>query len=344
MGRTMKLWLDLCYSPHVPFFLRQIRELERLGHEVTITARDCFQTCGLLDLTGLKYRKIGKHYGKKAAFKIVGLIIRTLQLYAFAHGKGFSVAVNHGSPSQTLSAFLLGIPCVGMTDYEHQSDLYFLLSKMLVPEIIPDDVLRRRKMNMGKLVKYPGIKEEVYTGNFEANPALLDDLNIERTKVIVTIRPPATEAHYHNPESERLLSAVIAYLCKKQNSIMVVLPRTEKQRQIIREIAGQDIEKIRMPEKVLDGLNLIWHSDLVISGGGTMNREAAALGVPAYSIFAGEMGAVDRYLERSGRLQLISSLDDIETIRIEKRAHDRPTWGNGHLISFIINEILSAGK
>jgi predicted glycosyltransferase len=231
-----------------------------------------------------------------------------------------------------------------MTDYEYQSDLFFLLSKWLVPEIIPDDVLRRKKVNIGKLVKYPGIKEEVYTGNFEANPTILDDLNIERTKVIVSIRPPATEAHYHNPESERLLSAVIPYLCKKRNVIMVVLPRTEKQRRTIRELAGQDIEKIKMPETVLDGLNLIWHSDLVISGGGTMNREAAALGVPAYSIFTGEIGAVDRYLERSGRLQLISSLDDIKSIRIEKRTDDRATWANGHLIPFIVNEIVSAAR
>ncbi|MFX0195077.1 MAG: DUF354 domain-containing protein, partial [Candidatus Hodarchaeota archaeon] len=318
--------------------------LERLGHEVALTARDCFQTCGLLDLAELKYKKIGKHFGKKAICKIAGLLIRTLQLYAFARGKGFSVAVNHGSPSQTLSAFLLRIPCVGMTDYEHQSDLYFMLSKMLVPEVIPDDVLRTKKVTTDKLVKYRGIKEEVYAGDFEADPAILDDLNIEPTKVIISIRPPATEAHYHNPESEYLLSAVIASLCKKRNVVMVVLPRTEKQRQAILKLAGQDSEKIIMPKKVLHGLNLIWHSDLVISGGGSMNREAAALGVPAYSIFAGEIGAVDRYLERRGRLHLISSPDDIKRIRIEKRTHEQPTWTNGNLIPFLINEILSTAR
>jgi len=213
-----------------------------------------------------------------------------------------------------------------------------------VPEFIPNDVLQRKKVQVEKIVKYPGLKEDVYVCDFHPNLTILDELNIDHNKIVVTIRPPAEEAHYHNKKSEHLLSEVINFVCEIQNTAVVVFPRTDKQRRNILELAGKYTDKIIIPKKVINGLDMIWHSDLVISGGGTMTREAAALFVPAYSIFSGQIGAVDRYLESSGRLQLISSSDQIRKIIIKKRERVWPIPTNSTLVQFVVNEILSAAR
>jgi len=140
--------------------------------------------------------------------------------------------------------------------------------------------------------------------------------------ILVTIRPPATEAHYHNPEGQDLFRESVNFLSKRENICMVLLPRNERQKAYL-QTEWPDLIKRRkliVPENVVEGLNLIWNSDLVISGGGTMNREAAALGVPVYSIFRGKTGAVDRYLSDKGRLVLLESVEDINTkISLKKR-------------------------
>jgi hypothetical protein len=140
-------------------------------------------------------------------------------------------------------------------------------------------------------------------------------------ELLVTVRPPATEAHYHNPESDRLLKAALIFLTAQHDVRVVLLPRNDRQSAALRKEWGEQIAKgkIVIPAQVMDGLNLIWHSDLVISGGGTMNREAAALGVPVYSIFRGKMGAVDRYLAGAGRLVFVEHVEDIYTKIVLKR-------------------------
>src|SRR5262249_18050156 len=94
------------------------------------------------------------------------------------------------------------------------------------------------------------------------------------------------------------------------------------------------------------GLNLIWHSDLVISGGGTMNREAAALGVPVYSVFRGKIGAVDRYLSKMGRLVLLESSNEFPA-KISLARRDRsvkPRNGNSAALNFIVKQIAAAAE
>jgi len=150
----------------------------------------------------------------------------------------------------------------------------------------------------------------------------MDDLKLNKDRIVVTIRPPATEAHYHNPESDVLFAAIINHLGQMKNIQQVILPRNKKQESSIKQTWTRLFDRgiIIIPDHVIDGLNLIWHSDLVISGGGTMNREAAALGVPVYSFFRGKIGAVDQYLVKNNRLVLLSSVDDILTkLKIEKR-------------------------
>ena len=340
---TERVWIDLGYPPHVFVFEPIVKELKRQDHKVTVTAREAFETCGLLDLKGMEYYRIGKHGGKKKALKVLRTIGRASHLLAFAMGRNFSVAVSHGSPSQQVVTKVLQIPCIFMTDYEHTIPHLSFFTKILVPKVIPDDVLRQKKVKLESLVKYDGLKENLYVKDFTPDPALLDDLGVDNQRVIVTVRPPATQAHYHNPESETLLFETLDSLAKQPNVHIVLLARKE-QRRIRAQCMARYEKRLILPEKTVDGLNLIWHSDLLISGGGSMNREAAVLGVPAYSIFRGKIGAVDRCLEREGKLRFIRSSQDIDKIRIEKRDPVWPIPTNKDLVPFIVDQILSVAK
>lgn len=317
------IWIDLDNSPHVPFFLPIIAELKRKGHEVRITSRDCSQTCSLADLHRLAYEKIGRHYGKNKALKVAGTLFRALQLaIAMAGKKRPALALSHGSRAQMISALLLGVPSLVIMDYEHVSG--FVRPRwVMMPEVVA------RGMNGTAprgLLKYRGIKEDAYVPFFKPDPLFRSKLRAADDEILVTVRPPATEAHYHNAESETLFSAAVDRLLAIAKVRLVILPRYEPQKRLIASAWPDAVSsgRIVMPERALDGLNLLWHSDLAISGGGTMNREAAALGVPVYSIFRGTIGAVDRWLEEQGRLVLIASVEEVATkIRVEKRRMDR---------------------
>ena len=310
-SRTKTIWVDLDNSPHVPFFRPIINELNSCGYSVLATARDCFQVRGLAEQMHLNCRAVGRHYGKNRFMKFLGLGIRTLQLLPLIWRRRPELAVSHGSRSQLVAAKLLGIPTLQIVDYEFAKIWMFVRPDwVMTPAMIPNEAIN---LESNCILKYPGIKEDVYVPSFQPDDRIRKELGISDREVLVTMRPPATEAHYHNPHSDALFQATVSYLAQMSATRMVVLPRTEKQAQKIR-IEWAELCKSRkliIPDQVVDGLNLIWNSDLVISGGGTMNREAAALGVPVYSIFRGKIGAVDRFLAESGRMVLLESEGDL---------------------------------
>jgi predicted glycosyltransferase/peptidoglycan/xylan/chitin deacetylase (PgdA/CDA1 family) len=325
-----KIWIDLDNSPHVPFFKPILDDLNKHGHSTLLTARDCFQVCGLADLMKLEYTKIGRHYGKNKLMKVAGLLIRSMQLMSTVLNEKPDIAVSHGSRSQVLIASMLNIPTVVIADYEYTQTVA-KPTYIIVPEMISDNAV---KGYTKAVLKYPGIKEDVYVPDFKPDASIYRELGISEGELIVTIRPPATEAHYHNPESELLFEATLDFLGQQKNTRMVILPRNEKKQTAWVKSNWSDMcnsRKIIFPEHVVDGLNLIWHSDLVISGGGTMNREAAALGVPVYSIFRGKIGAVDRYLSENGRLVLLESVEDVRTkILLVKRLQSNSLENTNH--------------
>jgi hypothetical protein len=279
--------------------------------------------CGLADLYSFKYLRIGKHYGKNKALKVGGTIYRALQLVRSASKAKPMLALSHGSRSQVFTSKMLGIRSSVIIDYEYTRGLPGVQpDALIVPELIFDSM----KSRSGHVLTYPGIKEDVYVPDFVPAPGILGELGINGENLLVTIRPPATEAHYHNPEAEVLFAAVVEYLGSMDEVRMVILPRNEKkQGDLIKSRWAEWClsKKIIIPKQVVDGLNLVWHSDLVISGGGTMNREAAALGVPVYSIFRGNIGAVDQYLSKTGRLTLIEKPEDVRT-KIKVVHRDKP--------------------
>ena len=321
LGKGSRIWIDLDNSPHVPFFAPIIDELEKSGCSVLVTARDCFQVRELADLLHLKYHLVGRHYGKNKVLKLTGLCWRSLQLMPEMLRFRPQLALSHGSRSQLVVANLLRIPSVTVADYEF-AKIWMLVRPtwVITPEIIPSEKVHCSK---DRILKYPGIKEDVYVPRFKPDSSILTSLGLERSNdLIVVIRPPATEAHYHRPETDVLFTEVLNFLGSKADVKMVLLPRNERQAADIRAKSASLFAsgRILIPSRVTDGLNLIWHSDLVISGGGTMNREAAALGVPVYSIFRGEIGAVDRYLASTGRLILIERPQEVaEKLVLVKR-------------------------
>jgi predicted glycosyltransferase len=211
----------------------------------------------------------------------------------------------------------------------------------MCPEVIPDAACPPSR---NRPLKYPGIKEDVYVPRFVPNPQIRSELGLRQDDLVVTLRPPANEAHYHTPKSDELFDAAVECLSKTPDVKLVAVPRNDKQAASVKQkwpalfASGQ----MRIPDHVVDGLNLIWYSDLVISGGGTMNREAAALGVPVYSVFRGKIGAVDQYLSMKGRLTLLESVEDVHTrISVSRRKRPaKPENGARTALSSIVTQII----
>jgi len=334
------VWIDLDNSPHVPFFLPIIEELKNQGVEILLTARNTYQVCDLLDFFHLQCKVVGRHYGKHRMLKVLGNILRACQLAPTMVWRQPDLAVSHGSRAQIVVGRTLGIPTLMMQDYEYSARTGFLEADwILTPDVVPNSAMSRRP---GRVLKYPGLKEDVYVPGFRPDPSIRQQLGISSEDLVVTLRPPATEAHYHNHKSDILFAEALKFLDRPHITI-VTLPRSHRQDQSLRNEWPDLIASRRMiiPKSAVDGLNLIWFSDLVISGGGTMNREAAALGAPVYSIFRGTIGAVDAYLAQQGRLTLIECAADLEQKIALQRWHrpSRPNSRNHPALRTIVDDI-----
>jgi len=344
-----KVWIDLENSPHIPFFEPIIRELKGRNCEVILTARDCFQVCELADMAGLKYAKIGRHYGKNSLAKLTGLCVRVLQMAPIILRERPAISVSHGSRALMLLSALLGIRSINIADYEFADFRLttWIGSKkkkwIMTPEVIPSAIFEKNGMLRDHVLHYPGIKEDVYVPSFQPDSSLKTALGFQPADVVVTIRPPATEAHYHNPESEKLLMAVFEILEAHPGVKTVLLPRTHRQEAELRDArpALFATGRIVVPKHAVNGLDLIWDSDVVISGGGTMNREAAALGIPVYSLFRGTLGAVDKHLAETGKLVLLENEEDVhKKLKLVSRTRTLlPTASRRASLDAVVNHI-----
>ncbi len=329
----MRIWVDLANSPHVPFFQALIKEFLKHGHEVETTARDFAETLQLARAAGLESVVVGEHGGRKLRGKASNLVGRAWLLGRWAHRRKFDLAVSHNSYAQIVAARALRLRrVVTLMDYEHQpaNHLAFrLASRVIVPRCFPDEALRHAGAGAGKVKRYNGIKEDVYLADFQPDPGFAETLRalgVARTDVLVVVRPPARDALYHRFDNS-LFDELLERLTTHVNTKVVLLARGEAQRRMFATRYANS--NVLLPESPLDGRNLVAHADLVVSAGGTMNREAAALGVPAWSIYAGRWAAVDEDLMRQGRLRRISTREEIQAVRVEKkkitaarRAHD----------------------
>lgn len=311
----MKIWIDLANSPQVLFFHPIIREFKSRGHETIITTRAYAQTVQLANKYRLQHTVIGKHGGNRTLALIQQLITRSLTLSRWAKDIQLDLVVSHNSYSQIVAAKLLGIPSVTLMDYEHQplNHMCFRLAKrVIVPEVFPKAAIDKFGAHK-KTLSYRGIKEQVYLADFVPQTGYRKNENLPVEEILIVVRPPAPWTAYHRFEND-LFDILLSHLSSNNGRYVLFLPRIESQKISVEGIAG-----IHVAEKVYDGPNLLYHADLVISGGGTMNRESAILGTPTYTVFKGKLGAVDQYLINNDRLYQIKDVEEIAQILLFKK-------------------------
>ena len=333
----MNIWIDLANSPHVLFFKPIIHELEANGHSVFVTHRDFAQTSRLCQIYDIESECVGKHGGQGVWRKICNITNRALQLRKIAKDQKFHLAVSHNSYAHAIAAKSLGMPYITIMDYEYQPANHInfrLADKILVPFTFKLADIRKYGASSKQLIKYPGLKEEVYLWQFQPrqNFWYSEFPELDSSKVMCTIRPPATMAAYHDFENP-LFYELLAYLVKQKDLQIVVFPRTPEQREELRRAFSE----LYLAEKSVDGAQLIANSDIIISAGGTMNREAAILGTPAYTIYAGKMGSVDKFLVKEEKVVLINSKDNFEKISLKKK-NSRRSKINKKVFDFILTE------
>ena len=330
----MRLWIDLANSPHVPFFKALVSRFEAQGHEVETTARELAETIPLARAAGFAPEVVGAHAGRDVSKKAGTLMSRAWELAGWARKRKFDLAISHNSYSQILAARGLGIKTITLMDYEHQpaNHLAFrLASRIIIPASFPAKRLRAFGARAGKVRRYHGTKEDVYLADFQPNPSFgaeLCELGVNPDNTVVLMRPPAHDALYHRFQNT-LFDEALGMLLANERVQVILLPRNEAQR------AAYAKDRLIIPAAPLDGANLIAASDLVISAGGTINREAAALGVPAASIYAGHWAAVDEELVKEGRLRRIANVDDLRSLSIEKKQSATPRRSVG-----VIDEVV----
>ncbi len=314
----MRVWIDLTNSPHV-LVMRPVIELLRAdGHELRVTARDFAQTIELCERFSIEHTAVGRHRGGRVLAKAGGLASRSSALLRWARaerraaGAPFDIAIGHGSNDVTLAAAALRIPSATMFDYEWATVQHNINCRLARAVVVPDAIPPERLARYGagrKLRRYEGLKEEYYLADFEPEETVLEELGLDRERAVVLVRTPPEVSLYHRFEND-LFADVLVRLQRAAAETgvqSVVLPRVDSQREELRRAGG-----FIVPERAIDAQSLIAYADLVISAGGTMNREAVALGTPVYTTFQGRLGAVDERLIGEGRLRRLEGPEQLE--------------------------------
>jgi predicted glycosyltransferase len=319
----MRVWIDVTGPAHVLVFRPLVELLRERGAEVEITTREFSQNVELLRLHGLEAEVVGRHGGRSRIGKGVTMVTRLGALVRWARPRRFDVALAHGSHHLTMAARALRIPSATTFDYEYATVQHQLgcraANVVLVPEAIPPERLERYGVRPPKLRQYPGLKEEYYLSDFEPDPSVLQSLGLDPERVLVVVRPPSDYALYHRSPSP-LFPALVDRLGRSEEAQTVVLARIPEQRA---ELAASNLPSLVLLEHAVDAQSLIALSDLVVSAGGTMNREAAALGVPVYTTFGGRLGAVDEMLLREGRLRRLTDPAELDLSKRRASGSDR---------------------
>ena len=312
----MRIWADMSAPAHVLVLRPIIERLRERGHEVVVTSREYTQTQELLALHGMEHTPIGNHGGASRISKLMRLIQRTGRMRRFGRKADFDLAIAHGSNDIAIASRLLGIPEANMHDYEFAVTQHHvgcrLAKRVIFPESVPPERLQRFGVGPEKLFQYPGFKEEYYLADFEVDPGALEKVGADTQRVIVIVRPPPDVSLYHR-KSNPLFPQVLSRVGTDERVQAVVLPRTPEQREYVRSLA---LPSLIVPDHAVEAQSLVALADLVVSAGGTMNREAVALGTPVYTTYGGRLGGVDEALIRSNQLR---PLTDPRALELEKK-------------------------
>lgn len=334
-------WFDLDNSPHVPLFRPIINELIQKGIVPLVTARDYAQTKDLLGLWEIEYQLIGKHAGKSKLKKILNLFNRAKELKNFVKRKDINLAVSHGSRTQVLACKMAGIRSLVMMDYEYTENKIFnyLGNYILMPAVIPERRLKDAGINLKKLIRYNGFKEEIYLHSFTPDPGFRKSIGIKEDDILIVIRPPALLSNYHNIDSEQIFISSVKYFSNFDKTRILILSRSESDKRLLKD--KYFTEKVIFLEKPVDGLQLLYSADITLSGGGTMNRESALLGTDTYSIFSGKKPYVDEYLFENKMLNFIDNINYLKNIEVIRKPKLNFTKFSDSLLKEIVDLLIN---
>lgn len=340
MPMNQNIWIDLATGPQVLFYNPIIKELQNRGNTILVTTRHFTETVSLADRYGISHSVIGTHGGSSMTGKFFAIIGRSAKLINFARDHAVDLALG-SSYSQALVAPLINIPLVICGDYEGNPANHLacrVARRIIVPNLFHKPNLKKFGGSLDKIVSYGGIKENVYLADFIPEPDFLEKLGVRKENIIITMRPPSEVSSYHQFKNP-LFDELIIWVAEQPNSEIILLPRGAEQRL---KYTSLPYKNIRIPDKVLDGPNLIYHSDLVISAGGTMNREAVVLGTPVYTLFMGELGSVDESLIKSGKMTQIENYADFSRVIVDKKTDQIQNWKNDgrNLVNEVVDLIL----
>ncbi len=340
------VWVDLSSAPDPLFFRPIVARLSALGLRVWITARQYGETTTIAEQCNLAFETVGRHGGRSLAGKTTAVWRRAASLAEIARRERPDVAVSLNSYAQALAARRRGIPLVTVMDYEHQpaNHLAFRLARrVVVPEGFDPVSLRRQGARADRVVFHPGLKEHVTLVDFRPDRHFgrqLEELGVASTDLLVTMRPPPTHSAYHRFD-DGFFDQVLRHVSRQPGVKVVLLPRYRSE---IEQKGWHAMAGVIVPTRVMDGLNLICSSDLVISAGGSMNREAVVLGTPACTVFRGRVGGVDRKLIAEGHLLRVSNAGELEALRVSKKVRSgRPPVGPGALDT-VVATVVEAGR
>jgi predicted glycosyltransferase len=310
-----RVWVDLTNTAHVVVLRPLVERLEAAGHEVVLTARPLSQTLELLDDWGHPYVAFGRHGGVRRADKARAALDRARRMVGFGRARGpFACGLAHGSTDLPVAGRLLGVRNTTMFDYEFAVAQHTvncrLADRTLVPDAIPPERLRRYRPR--ELVRYPGLKEEYVLHGFTPDPGVLTALGVDPARPLCVVRTAPSYALYLGGAEDPLLPRLLRRL-DADGVQTVVIARTAEQRA---EVAALRLSpRIVVPERAVDGRSLVALADALVSAGGSMNREAAALGTPVWSMFAGRLGGVDERLVEEGRLRVLRDVEEVEVVK-----------------------------
>lgn len=329
----MRIWIDIANAPHATLFDPLGQELQERGAELFVTVWDRGQTGSLARSYWPDAVPIGASFQKSVLRKGLALLERAAQLQRAVGSNRVDVALGHNSYSQLVAARWLRIPAITMMDYEHQpaNHLAFRFAhRIFLPEAISPSAVRRFGARQSKICWYGGLKEDVTLARFQPVTNFRSEvLRVPSDRVLVLMRPPASGALYHR-HGNPIFDQLVRRIRHLPQASVLVSPRTSSQGDYYEKEFG-----VRVLREPVSGPDLLYSSDLVIGAGGTMSREAAVIGTPVISVFAGKPASVDQQLVREGRLTLLQSIDDFrdDAVSPVEGRHWEPKSGSIHSIA-----------
>ena len=341
------VWIDVDNPPQVQYLFPFVDALHARGATVSLTARDYGNAFELLVLRDASFHGVGKEFGPSKIAKVAGAVGRARALVAHFGRDHRPDVLLSSSRSSALAARWMGIASFVIGDYEYANASFYRLTRstILHPDVIDPAPLLASGITLDRLKAFKGLKEDLSLAGVDVAaviPHHFPQLDDDDKLVRVLFRPPAEESHYFDPKSREFAIHTLEHLAAQPEAVVVFSPRHPRQLADLELFAWRN-EPVVLNEAV-PFVALLKSVDVVVCSGGTMLREAAYLGVPAYSIFKSRIGGVDRYLASIGRVRLLRSIDDLSTIELRRAPPLSPLLTNPRLLDELAELVLDCAS